>query len=255
MQLLYRINRTGTTVVVVTHDREMVDKMRRRVIGLDDGRVVRDESAGMYADEESTTEFAARVRDEMGVEEPRQLSPEPRSSSSSAKDSARCAAAPRRASPPSSRSASPMLLLGVLIPVLQTTQRQDRGGPRPGRPQRLPLRRRDHGGDRRPPERDRGDPARRSPSTTSPRTRRSRSSPTASRPRTRTTSTEQLPGARNPLPRLLQVKPDDLDNLDAMRAALSPPGTTARPSRSARSSRRSTSPGRRRTRSPRSPAP
>ena len=71
MQLLYRINRTGTTVFVVTHDREMVDKMRRRVIGLDHGRVVRDQSAGMYADEESTREFAARVRAEMGVEEER----------------------------------------------------------------------------------------------------------------------------------------------------------------------------------------
>ena len=44
MQLLYRINRTGTTVLVVTHDREMVDKMRRRVIALDEGRVVRDEA-------------------------------------------------------------------------------------------------------------------------------------------------------------------------------------------------------------------
>ena len=71
MQLLYRINRTGTTVFVVTHDREMVDKMRRRVIGLDSGRVVRDQAAGMYADEESTREFAARVREEMGVEETR----------------------------------------------------------------------------------------------------------------------------------------------------------------------------------------
>ena len=68
MQLLYRINRTGTTVVVVTHDREMVDKMRRRVIGLDSGRVVRDQAAGMYSDEESTREFAARLRNEMGVE-------------------------------------------------------------------------------------------------------------------------------------------------------------------------------------------
>ncbi len=38
MQVLYRINRTGTTVVVVTHDREMVDKMRRRVIALEYGR-------------------------------------------------------------------------------------------------------------------------------------------------------------------------------------------------------------------------
>jgi cell division transport system ATP-binding protein len=71
MQLLYRINRTGTTVVVVTHDSEMVDKMRRRVIGLDGGRVVRDQSAGTYVDEESTREFAARVRAEMGVDEER----------------------------------------------------------------------------------------------------------------------------------------------------------------------------------------
>ena len=43
MQLLYRINRTGTTVLVVTHDREMVDKMRRRVIALEEGRLIRDE--------------------------------------------------------------------------------------------------------------------------------------------------------------------------------------------------------------------
>jgi cell division transport system ATP-binding protein len=72
MQVLYRINRTGTTVVVVTHDREMVDKMRRRVIALEAGRVVRDQKAGMYTDEESTREFARRVRDEMGLsdEEP-----------------------------------------------------------------------------------------------------------------------------------------------------------------------------------------
>jgi cell division transport system ATP-binding protein len=66
MQLLYRINRTGTTVLVVTHDREMVDKMRRRVIELDEGRLVRDQAGGGYHDE-STTEFAARMRAEMGV--------------------------------------------------------------------------------------------------------------------------------------------------------------------------------------------
>jgi cell division transport system ATP-binding protein len=49
MQLLYRINRTGTTVVMATHDREMVDKMRKRVIALDDGTVIRDERRGSYA--------------------------------------------------------------------------------------------------------------------------------------------------------------------------------------------------------------
>ncbi|MGH2985655.1 MAG: cell division ATP-binding protein FtsE [Solirubrobacterales bacterium] len=66
MQLLYRINRTGTTVLVVTHDRDMVDKMRRRVIALEEGRLVRDEDASGYHDE-STREFAARVRAEMGL--------------------------------------------------------------------------------------------------------------------------------------------------------------------------------------------
>jgi cell division transport system ATP-binding protein len=66
MQLLYRINKTGTTVIVVTHDREMVDNMRRRVIELYEGRVVRDEVSGGYT-EESTTEFGVRMRAEMGV--------------------------------------------------------------------------------------------------------------------------------------------------------------------------------------------
>jgi len=67
MQLIYRINRTGTTVVVATHDKEMVDKMRRRVIELRDGRIIRDEQSGMYRPDESTTEFAIRLRGELGV--------------------------------------------------------------------------------------------------------------------------------------------------------------------------------------------
>jgi cell division transport system ATP-binding protein len=50
MQLLYRINRTGTTVVMATHDREMVDRMRRRVIALERGRLVRDERRGGYVE-------------------------------------------------------------------------------------------------------------------------------------------------------------------------------------------------------------
>ena len=49
MQLLYRINRTGTTVLVATHDHAMVDRMRRRVLELDAGRIVRDEIGGRYA--------------------------------------------------------------------------------------------------------------------------------------------------------------------------------------------------------------
>ena len=48
MQLLYRINRSGTTILMATHDREMVDKMRKRVIALEDGVVVRDERRGGY---------------------------------------------------------------------------------------------------------------------------------------------------------------------------------------------------------------
>ncbi len=48
MQLLYRINRAGTTVLMATHDREMVDKMRRRVIALEHGQLVRDERRGGY---------------------------------------------------------------------------------------------------------------------------------------------------------------------------------------------------------------
>ena len=67
MQLIYRINRTGTTVVVATHDREMVDKMRRRVVELRQGRIIRDELSGLYRPDESTTEFAVRLRGELGV--------------------------------------------------------------------------------------------------------------------------------------------------------------------------------------------
>ena len=64
MQLIYRINRTGTTAIVATHDREMVDKMRRRVIELREGRLVRDEESGLYRPEE-TGRFVVRLRDEL----------------------------------------------------------------------------------------------------------------------------------------------------------------------------------------------
>src|SRR5881227_3809071 len=67
MQLLYRINRTGSTVLVATHDSGMVDKMRRRVIELDEGRVVRDQVSGLYRPDESTSEFAVRLRGELGI--------------------------------------------------------------------------------------------------------------------------------------------------------------------------------------------
>ena len=64
MQLLYRINRTGTTVLVATHDSNMVDRMRRRVLELQKGRIVRDEHSGLYAPRDmNTAEFGALLRE------------------------------------------------------------------------------------------------------------------------------------------------------------------------------------------------
>ena len=48
MRLLDRINRTGTTVVMVTHDSNIVNQMRRRVIEIDSGQIVRDQARGVY---------------------------------------------------------------------------------------------------------------------------------------------------------------------------------------------------------------
>jgi cell division transport system ATP-binding protein len=48
MRLLERINRTGTTVLMATHDQGIVDSMRRRVIELDRGTLVRDQVRGVY---------------------------------------------------------------------------------------------------------------------------------------------------------------------------------------------------------------
>ena len=54
MALLERINRTGTTVVVATHDAALVDWMRRRVVELDQGTVVRDQARGVYGIDANT---------------------------------------------------------------------------------------------------------------------------------------------------------------------------------------------------------
>ena len=62
MRLLYRINRTGTTVLIASHDQAMVDKMRRRVLELSRGQIVRDEATGLYTRDETTREFARRMR-------------------------------------------------------------------------------------------------------------------------------------------------------------------------------------------------
>jgi cell division transport system ATP-binding protein len=55
VQLLLQINHRGTTVLVATHNREVVDLVRRRVIAIDGGRVVRDEAEGQYMREGSAT--------------------------------------------------------------------------------------------------------------------------------------------------------------------------------------------------------
>jgi len=49
MRLLYRINQTGTTVVMATHDQKIVDQMRRRVVALAHGKIVRDQQQGVYS--------------------------------------------------------------------------------------------------------------------------------------------------------------------------------------------------------------
>jgi cell division transport system ATP-binding protein len=64
MQLLYRINKTGTTVVVATHDHQLVDRMKRRVIELENGQVIRDVPQGMYSAQD-TQELGAVLRGEL----------------------------------------------------------------------------------------------------------------------------------------------------------------------------------------------
>ncbi len=55
VQLLLQINHRGTTVLMATHNREVVDLVRRRVIAIDGGRVVRDEAEGQYMREGNAT--------------------------------------------------------------------------------------------------------------------------------------------------------------------------------------------------------
>src|SRR5664280_426694 len=55
MALLERINRTGTTVVMATHDKALVDRMRRRVIELDKGEMIRDQVRGVYGIDETAS--------------------------------------------------------------------------------------------------------------------------------------------------------------------------------------------------------
>lgn len=49
MDLLLEINKRGTTIIMATHNKEIVNRMRRRVVALENGRIVRDEAKGVYA--------------------------------------------------------------------------------------------------------------------------------------------------------------------------------------------------------------
>lgn len=55
MALLERINRTGTTVVMATHDKALVDRMRRRVVELEKGEMIRDQARGVYGLDEGAS--------------------------------------------------------------------------------------------------------------------------------------------------------------------------------------------------------
>lgn len=51
MDLLDDINKAGTTILMATHDKDIVDRMKKRVIAIEGGEIVRDEKRGMYKDE------------------------------------------------------------------------------------------------------------------------------------------------------------------------------------------------------------
>ena len=74
MRILDRINRTGTTVVMATHDHAIVDAMRRRVVQLERGRVVRDQSRGVYRKTEEQQAVTPDEADE--ASEPEDAAPE-----------------------------------------------------------------------------------------------------------------------------------------------------------------------------------
>ena len=53
MKLLMEVNQRGTTVIVATHEKGIVDSMKKRVIAIDKGRIVRDQQKGIYGDEDT----------------------------------------------------------------------------------------------------------------------------------------------------------------------------------------------------------
>ena len=104
---------------VATHDQAMVDKMRRRVLELSRGRIVRDEATGLYTRDETTREFAQRLR------APSTPAAGASSRCGSASSCARRLRAMRRNAAPSFAALATvlvtMLVLGVFIPIVQAT--------------------------------------------------------------------------------------------------------------------------------------
>ena len=62
MEVLDTIHQNGTTVVMATHDHEIVNTMRRRVVELDAGKIVRDEAEGGYQPADNTVQLQSRLR-------------------------------------------------------------------------------------------------------------------------------------------------------------------------------------------------
>ena len=136
MQLLYRINRAGTTVLVATHDSHMVDRMRRRVIELQSGRIVRDEATGLYAptraDHRRVRRAAARRRRHAAPAPPAPAQRTSRGASTRPSETDALGFFLREALRSMRRNAVPsfaamasvlvtVLVLGVFIPVVQAT--------------------------------------------------------------------------------------------------------------------------------------
>ena len=153
MQLLYRINRAGTTVSSPRTTTQMVDRMRRRVIELQGGRIVRDEASASTPREETPSEFGA-LRDDA---DPRRAAAHERTFDELEDEAARLlpprgAALDRRNAAPELRGDASvlvtMLVLGVLHPGRpgDDRRRQRRARPRARRrlhePDATPSRRR-----------------------------------------------------------------------------------------------------------------
>jgi cell division transport system ATP-binding protein len=77
MRILDRINRTGTTVVMATHDHAIVDAMRRRVVQLDDGRIIRDQRSGAYEIRVQSNVKAAEQLEHADPADPLEIPPDP----------------------------------------------------------------------------------------------------------------------------------------------------------------------------------